>query len=291
MLQQTRVAVVVPYYERFLKRFADVASLARAAEHEVLALWSGLGYYSRARNMLRAAREVIDAGGAFPSSYEGILQLPGIGEYTAAAIASIAFDLPFAAVDGNVLRVMSRLLAERSDIRSAAVRSLLAREAQRLLSRRMPGDFNQAMMELGATVCVPRQPLCNECPVRGHCAARQMGIERELPVRLRKEQIQTEEKTLLIIRRRDKFLMRQRDATSRRLAGFWELPEATDLNGAKVRRILGEFRHSITRHRYICVAAIAGILGTPRGFSWVKVANNLPLTTIAVKALRMLDRP
>ena len=290
MLQQTRVAVVVPYYERFLKRFPDVASLARAAEHEVLALWSGLGYYSRARNMLRAAREIIGAGGAFPSSYEGIRQLPGIGEYTAAAIASIAFDLPFAAVDGNVLRVMSRLLAERGDIRSAAVRGVLTREAQRLLSRKMPGDFNQATMELGATVCLPRQPVCNECPVHRYCAARRIGIERELPVRLRKIETQTEEKTFLIVRRGGRFLMWRRDTNARRLAGFWELPEASHLDGAKVQRILGEFRHSITRHRYTCVVVIAGIFGTPEGFSWVKVADNLPLSTIAVKALRLLER-
>ena len=291
MLQQTRVAAVIPYYERFLDRFANLRILAGAQESEVLRAWSGLGYYSRARQVRKAALEILASGGEFPRSYDAIRSLPGVGDYTAAAIGSIAFGLPHAAVDGNVLRVMSRLFAERGDIRSAAVRSRLSREAQALLSRRVPGDFNQALMELGATLCLPRNPHCADCPVRGHCAARQIGIERELPLKLSAERTQFEDRTLLIVRRGGKLLMWRRDSASRRMAGFWELPEVRDLEGVRVQRILGRFRHTITRHRYDCRVAAARISRAPAGFSWVKVVDNIPLSTTTVKALRILEKP
>ncbi len=156
MLQQTRVAAVAPYYERFLERFPTVESLARADQAEALAAWAGLGYYSRARNLLQAAREIATAG-RFPSSYAGIRALPGVGQYTAAAVSSIAFGLPHAAVDGNARRVLGRVFPDGCD-------------PERLLERKDPGAWNQALMELGATVCLPRAPRCADCPLTAVCA-------------------------------------------------------------------------------------------------------------------------
>ena len=187
MLQQTRVAAVVPYYEKFLARFPDVNSLAAAPEEEVLKLWSGLGYYSRARNLQKAARQIVaEFDGRFPKKREQILSLAGIGEYTASAIASIAFGEKCAVLDGNVLRLLSRLGAFRSDLRESKKWLALQKEAGRLLDRKAPGDWNQAMMELGATVCTPRAPRCLLCPVAAHCEGRKMGIAEDLPEKRKK---------------------------------------------------------------------------------------------------------
>jgi A/G-specific adenine glycosylase len=182
MLQQTRVAVVVPYYESFLLRFPDMQSLARARAEAVLSHWAGLGYYSRAENMLRAAQE-IDArhAGRFPSDHEAALALPGIGRYTAAAVLSIAYEKPLAVLDGNVARVLARLGAVRGDLRAPELWRKLEDTAQQLLARKTPGDWNQAMMELGATICLPKSPKCAECPVAPWCQARKLGIAELLP--------------------------------------------------------------------------------------------------------------
>ncbi len=174
MLQQTRVETVIPYYERFLSRFPDFAALAAAPEPELLAQWSGLGYYYRARNMQRAA-QLMNAQGGFPSSFDEIRALPGIGDYTAAAIASIAFGLPHAVVDGNVFRVLSRVLADATNIASSGARQHFAGIAANLLDPNRPGTFNQALMELGATVCLPKSPQCLICPVHEYCRARAHG--------------------------------------------------------------------------------------------------------------------
>jgi A/G-specific adenine glycosylase len=182
MLQQTRVAAVVPYYNNFLLRFPDMQALARARAEAVLSHWAGLGYYSRARNLLRAAQQ-IDArhGGRFPSEYDAALALPGIGRYTAAAVLSIAYGQPLAVLDGNVARVLARLGALRGDLRAPALWRKLEATAQDLLARRTPGDWNQAMMELGATICVPKSPKCGECPIAKWCRARKLGVEEQLP--------------------------------------------------------------------------------------------------------------
>jgi A/G-specific adenine glycosylase len=182
MLQQTRVAVVVPYYESFLLRFPDMQALARARAEAVLSHWAGLGYYSRAENMLRAAQE-IDArhAGRFPSEYEAALSLPGVGRYTAAAVLSIAYEKPLAVLDGNVARVLARLGTVRGELRAPAVWQKLEVTAQELLARKTPGDWNQAMMELGATICLPKSPKCAECPVAPWCQARKLGIAELLP--------------------------------------------------------------------------------------------------------------
>ncbi|MHB8756015.1 MAG: A/G-specific adenine glycosylase [Candidatus Acidiferrales bacterium] len=182
MLQQTRIAAVLPYYERFLERFPNVRELARARESEVLKYWAGLGYYSRARNLHRAAKQIVREHAAqFPSDVSAALALPGIGHYTAAAILSIAYDAPLAALDGNVARVLARLFAVRGDLRALKTWRKLAVAAQTLLPSDAPGDWNQAMMELGETICTPRSPDCVACPVARHCKARALGLVHKLP--------------------------------------------------------------------------------------------------------------
>ena len=187
MLQQTRIAAVLPYYERFLERFPNVRALARARESEVLKYWAGLGYYSRARNLHRAAKQMVREHAAqFPSDIDAALALPGIGHYTAAAILSIAYDAPLAALDGNVARVLARLFAVRGDLRAPKTWRKLTAAAQTLLPSRASGDWNQAMMELGETICTPRSPNCAACPIARHCKARALGIAEKLPAARRK---------------------------------------------------------------------------------------------------------
>ena len=182
MLQQTRVAAVIPYYERFIAAFPDVKALARAPIDRVLANWSGLGYYSRARNLHRAAKEIVARhGGHFPREYEEALRLPGIGRYTAAAVTSIAYDEPRAALDGNVARVLVRIGAHRGDPRAPGTWRRLEGAAQGLLARSSAGDWNQATMELGATLCTPKSPSCGQCPAAKWCRARKLGIAEKLP--------------------------------------------------------------------------------------------------------------
>ncbi|HET7105200.1 MAG TPA: A/G-specific adenine glycosylase [Candidatus Acidoferrum sp.] len=182
MLQQTRVAAAIPYYERFLERFPDVESLAGAPQDEVLRLWSGLGYYSRARNLQKAAQVIVAKhNGVFPSDPAEARALPGIGAYTTAAILSIAYQKKFAVLDGNVARVIARLGATRGDLRSNGTWQKLQQTADRLLDEHSPGDWNQAMMELGATLCTPRSPQCLLCPVSEFCEARKLGLTDTIP--------------------------------------------------------------------------------------------------------------
>jgi A/G-specific adenine glycosylase len=187
MLQQTRVAAVIPYYERFLERFPDVHALAVAPQEEVLRLWSGLGYYSRARNLQRAAQEIIAKhNGAFPRTEKEALALPGIGSYTAAAILSIAYGEKHAVLDGNVARVLARIFAVQGDLRDAKRWQSLQESANALLAPKSPSDWNQAMMELGATLCTPQSPQCLLCPVTQFCRARKLGLADSLPARRKK---------------------------------------------------------------------------------------------------------
>jgi A/G-specific adenine glycosylase len=187
MLQQTRIAAVLPYYHRFLKTFPTVESLARAPQEKVLQLWSGLGYYSRARNLHRAAKEIVARhGGEFPRTLEAALALPGIGRYTAAAVLSIAYDQPLAVLDGNVARVLARLGAIRGDLRAPSRWRQLGATAQQLLASDAPGDWNQALMELGETICTPQIPRCGACPVSRWCLARTRNLTREIPSPRRK---------------------------------------------------------------------------------------------------------
>jgi len=286
MLQQTRVAAVIPYYGRFLARFPDVAALAEAPEQELLAAWAGLGYYSRARNLQKAARSVVDLG-EFPRDYTALRKLAGVGDYTASAIASIAFNLPHPVLDGNVLRVLSRLTAEQGNIRSEQVRGRLRGVARDLLDARRPGDFNQALMELGATVCLPQQPLCPKCPLRPNCKARGQGQENQLPVRAVRPSPQRVEKQLLFIEKDGKVLLWQRPSDSRRLAGFWELPEREQVPGAIIHGKMASFRHTIVNTNYGLDVFLASVKRRSKGFQWRSKQGlwRLPLSTVTKKAL------
>jgi len=187
MLQQTRVAAAIPYYERFLQRFPDVHALAAAPQEEVLRLWSGLGYYRRARNLQKAAQQIVAKhGGQFPARLDDVLALPGVGNYSAAAILSIGFGEKHAVLDGNVARVVARLGAIRGDLREPQRWQELQKNADRLLEPKSPGDWNQAVMELGATLCTPKSPQCLLCPVAQFCEGRKLGIAECLPEKRKK---------------------------------------------------------------------------------------------------------
>jgi A/G-specific adenine glycosylase len=227
MLQQTRVAAVVPYFESFLARFPDMQALARARDEAVLSHWAGLGYYSRARNLLRAAKEIDTRhGGRFPSEYDSALALPGIGRYTAAAVLSIAYDKPLAVLDGNVARVLARLGAVRGELRAPALWRKLEATAQELLAPKTPGDWNQAMMELGATVCVPKSPKCGECPVAKWCRARKLGIEEQLPdARKKRAAVEvTLAAAVLVDPRGRTLLVRQASNDGALFSRMWQFP-------------------------------------------------------------------
>ena len=225
MLQQTRVAAVLGYYARFLEAFPTVEALAQAPEQQLMKLWEGLGYYSRARNLQKAAKLVVEAGG-FPHTYEGLLKLPGIGAYTAGAIASAAFGLRCPAVDGNVLRVVSRVEDCHDDISDPRFKEHVCAQVQDVMPQE--GEdiriFNQALMELGATVCVPNgAPKCQECPAEAICLGRLRGTAESLPVKASKKNRRIEEKTVFLLLRKGKIALRQRPSTGL-LAGLWEFP-------------------------------------------------------------------
>ena len=224
MLQQTRVAAVIPYYTQFMQELPDVAALAAVSDDRLNRLWQGLGYYSRARNMKRAAIEVQQRfGGRMPASYEALLSLPGIGSYTAGAIASIAFSERVPAVDGNVLRVMARLNDDPSDIADPATKRRVFSELSAVMPDD-PGTFNQALMELGATVCVPNGlPACEICPMKAVCRARQNGTAASLPVKSAKKPRTVEEKTVFALTVNGRPLLRKRPNHGL-LAGLYELP-------------------------------------------------------------------
>jgi A/G-specific adenine glycosylase len=293
MLQQTRAQAVIPYYERFLQSFPTVEALAAAREEDVLARWAGLGYYSRARNLWRAAGQIA-ATGTFPSTYDAIRALPGIGDYTAAAIASIAFGLPHAVIDGNVLRVVARVENDAADIASSRTKDRFRAVAQSWLDPSQPGAFNQALMELGATLCLPRHPQCLVCPLAARCRGRQEATAEQLPVKLRTVVPVQLERTLLLIRDGPRVLLSQHARDARHMAGFWDLPETAGLPGSSqtVRpgRLLGEFRHTITHHHYRIAVRAASLRGpVPSGHAWFDPAQfaDIPLSTTARKALKL----
>lgn len=225
MLQQTRVETARGYYERFLQRFPTITDLAVARESEVLKAWEGLGYYSRARNLHSAARTVVDQhDSVLPDTYAGLLALPGVGPYTAAAISSIVYDRPHPALDGNVMRALSRILRLEADPKSAAVRTSMIRAGEALMPRTGTGDFNQALIELGARVCTATQPACGQCPVVNWCQARaELDNPAVLPMRTRRKARPHLQVTAALIRHRGKLLVAQRPPGGM-LAGLWEFP-------------------------------------------------------------------
>ena len=232
MLQQTRIEAVLPYFERFMTALPDVRSLAEVPEDRLLKLWEGLGYYSRARNLQKAARVLMEQyGGQLPADYDRLLALPGVGTYTAGAIASIAFDIPVPAVDGNVMRVLSRLTGDATDVLSAAGKKRFSDLAWELVPESQPGRFNQALMELGETVCLPKaQPHCDRCPLAADCVAFREGKTAELPVRNGKKERRVEVRSVAVVRISScppTVLLHKRPATGL-LAGLWELPNGLD---------------------------------------------------------------
>jgi A/G-specific adenine glycosylase len=295
---------VVDHYNQFLRRFPSLLALALAPEADVLAAWSGLGYYRRARMLHKAAQFIVlERDGRLPTTAAELRTLPGIGEYTAAAIASIAFGLPHVVLDGNVLRVVARIENDSADIGSARTRERFRAVAQSWLdaanakSRSHSAAFNQAIMELGATVCLPRNPLCLTCPLTQSCQARQQGTTAQLPVKLRRTQPVKMEGVLLIVRKGAQILLRQRAAGASRMAGFWDLPAPEDLPAARQGERFGEIRHSITHHRYLLTVTAARLTASreksvtaPHGpFEWFdpQQLTSVPLSTTARKALKL----
>ena len=311
MLQQTRVETVIPFYERFLARFPTVAALAAARESSVLAAWSGLGYYTRARNLHAAARVVArDHGGALPSDPETLRALPGIGPYTAAAIASVAFDRPAAAVDGNVIRVLARIGGLSGRRNDAALRVEVTRRAETLAKGPSPGDWTQALMELGAIVCFPRDPVCARCPVAHRCAARASGAPDRYPEAAPALAIRSERRVLLVARRAGRVLLVP-DAAER--GATWTLPTATvaatspttaaataNVARALARRLghAGDVRGPIARFRHRTyshdlafeVWESTAAESTPADSRWVasRDIDRLPLRAPTLKALNKL---
>ena len=227
MLQQTRVEAVKPYFERFVREIPDIRALAEVPDEKLMKLWEGLGYYSRARSLKKAAVLLAEQyGGELPKSAEELENLPGIGNYTAGAVASIAYGLPEPAVDGNVLRVAARLEASRKDIGEAAVKKELRARLRKIYPAGRAGAFTQALMELGATVCLPNgAPLCETCPLAGLCEAHRTGEENELPVKAPKPERRVEFLTVFLILSNGMAALRRRPETGL-LAGLWEFPNA-----------------------------------------------------------------
>lgn len=223
MLQQTTVAAVIPYYERFLQRLPTIESLASAKLDDVIGLWAGLGYYSRARNLHRAAQLIVAEQGVFPESLEGLMALPGVGRSTAGAILSIAFDKPAPILDGNVRRVLVRLFAWREDPRSSRAEKQLWHWAELLTPAKHSHDYAQAIMDLGATICLPRAPRCESCPLRELCQALKQGCAASLPASRKQKKIPVRHQVVLLVKRFEALLLRQRPAEGF-LGGLWEFP-------------------------------------------------------------------
>ena len=315
MLQQTRVETVIPYYERFLARFPDVGALAEAPLDDVLGAWQGLGYYSRARNLKRAAEQVMDRfDGALPDSAEALRELPGVGRYTAGAVASIAFDRAEPVVDGNVARVLARIHGLREDVKGPAGQTRLWEEAARLVRGRSPGDLNQSLMELGATLCTPRKPACPRCPARGVCAARASGDPESLPVNGSRPRVRGMEAVAAWIERRGRALLVRRPEGGL-LGGLWDLPGAEltpaerpaaglrralrELVGLEVGRPrrLGVVEHVFTHRRlrlhvYRCDDAAGRVrLAGFDAHRWVSSPTSLPSGNVTRKAIELVRGP
>ncbi len=239
MLQQTQVTTVVPYYERFVRRFPSLEDLAAAPLDSVLKAWEGLGYYARARNLHAAARQVMaDHSGQLPTSFATLRKLPGFGDYTAGAVASIAFGERVPAVDGNVKRVLARLLAITDDVsRGASIRRLHAIATDLVPSERA-GDFNQALMELGATVCTPTSPRCALCPLRAECDGLAQGVQESLPVKASRRERPHYDVTAAVIRRADGFLLIAQRKPEAMLGGLWEFPGGKRRSGESLPQCL-----------------------------------------------------
>ncbi len=280
MLQQTQVATVIPYYERFMQRFPSVATLAEASEEEVLRYWEGLGYYRRAKQMHAAARRIAEQHqGTFPVQFEQVLALPGIGRYTAGAILSIATGQRYPVVEANTMRLYSRLIALRNPPTQPAAARLLWEVAEKLLPRDESGMFNQAAMELGALVCIPANPKCDECPLKACCPARRLELQQQIPGKLKKVVYEDRQHWAIVVQREEQFFMRLCPPGGH-WAGLWDFPryditEVDDPYGFVSQAIADEFgwrvqignesiatiRHGVTRFRIQLEARYGSVSG------------------------------
>lgn len=250
MLQQTQVQTVIPYYEKWLKQFPSIASLAQADQGEVLSHWAGLGYYRRARMLHSAAQQIMtNHAGQFPSTLEAILTLPGIGRYTAGAIASIAFKIAAPILDGNVIRVLSRVFAIKKNIASPQTLKLLWEKAEEIVSKKQPGNFNQALMELGALICTPQNPKCLICPIQKFCAAFQEGKPEAYPVKTKEDSQKKLKHFAWVVQKKNKFLLFQQPENAR-WGGMWLLPVSENLPSLSFKQErLGSLKHGYTNHQ------------------------------------------
>jgi A/G-specific adenine glycosylase len=316
MLQQTQVATVVPYYERFLAAFPSIESLAAADEHEVLRLWEGLGYYRRARGLHQAARELVERhGGVFPRALEEVARLPGIGRYTAGAIASIAYGTRAPILEANTVRLLSRLVALEADPASSAGNKTLWRTAEEILPRQDCGDFNQAMMELGSLICTPKRPACEECCLAELCSARRAGRQHEIPWQRPRVASEAVREASIVVWRGDKVFLRKPEHPER-WAGLWDFPRfPLAAEGAsttrrevaqKFRRLTGisvaglrqftTLKHGVTRFRITLDCYVArtsdGRASRPRGeCQWIEPAalDRLALSVTGRKLAKLLQ--
>jgi A/G-specific adenine glycosylase len=302
MLQQTQVAAVIPYFHRFLARFPTLADLARADEQQVLRLWQGLGYYSRARNLRAAAMEIVRRhDGNVPKNCEQLLELPGIGRYTAGAIASIAFDRRAPILDGNVQRVLCRLDGIEADPRQRDVQKLLWLRAKEILPKSRVGDFNSALMELGAIVCTPRSPCCNVCPLHGGCQAAAAGLQEQIPQRKKSPATPLLRRHTYCIRRNDHWLIEQRPSSGR-WAGMWQfITIAARANGDRARlpirttppAAIGRITHALTHRRYefevfVCETRDGTDIQPPRKWATLRQLNRIPLSRPQLKIAELI---
>jgi len=304
MLQQTQVATVIPYYQRFLEAFPTVADLARAPLERVLELWSGLGYYRRARHLHQAAKELVRRfAGSFPRDYEKIRSLPGIGDYTARAVLSIAFNLPYTLLDGNVARVLSRLVTLQSNLHQLGFRRAVEAQLERLLSPRSPGRFNQALMELGQTLCLPRAPRCAACPLRSCCRGYKSGQPQLYPQPRPRRAAESHYLAAAILRRGPRVAM-VRGLEDGLLDDLWNFPSAFGRSRAEALASLrnklvafgspsftlhdsiAELHHGITYRSIHVHAYPAEISGPPhnRGLRW------FPISSLRQAAISQLAR-
>ncbi len=242
MLQQTRVEAVKVYFERFISTLPSIKDLADCEEEKLLKLWEGLGYYNRVRNLQKAAKIIVEKyNGQMPADYSSLLKLPGIGSYTAGAISSISFQIPEPAVDGNVLRVMKRVAGNFDDITKTTVKKQMENDLREVIPRERPGDFNQSLMDLGATVCIPNgKPLCDKCPIMHLCKAFHEGTQMLIPVKPEKKPRKIEDRTILLMEINSRYAIRKRDSKGL-LARLWELPSLEGkLSAMSVEEILHE---------------------------------------------------
>ena len=312
MLQQTQIVTVIDYYNRFIKKFPTVAKLAAADLDDVLKMWEGLGYYRRARSLHAAAREIVsDHAGKFPTDFESVLSLPGVGRYTAAAILSISLDQPHAILEGNTIRLFSRLFAVPDDTTKSSVQKKLWQYSEQLVPRQRCGDFNQALMDLGRQICTPKNPDCQRCPIADFCLARIKGLQTQLPVRGKKMQYEDLHEAIVLAQRKGRVLMRHCQQ-GQRWAGLWDFPRARIQQTAKHRRALvtaqidqslqdqtglemhvrsleKTIKHAVTKYRIRldCYEAVqlSGRLKRGMHFSWKTKSEiqQLPLSTTGRK--------